>query len=283
MGVTRRINDEQMALWNGTSARAWVEAQGLLDQVFKPFQDLLVAGIPAEPGSRVLDVGCGTGSTTLAVARALGSSGESVGIDISEPMLALAQARAASEGLAAKFIRADAQIFAFQPASFDAIISRFGVMFFEDAVQAFTNLRRAAKANCALRFVAWRSPEENPFMTTAERAAGPLLQTVPARDPQAPGQFAFADRNKIRRVLEESGWTRLDIHPTDVECVFPEVALEHYISRMGPVGRVLQNVDDRTRTEVLKRVRPAFDSYIRGSEVHFTAACWLVNARPTPL
>ena len=165
-------------------------------------------------GGRVLDVGCGTGSTTLAVARRLGAKGRCIGIDISEPMIAAARARAEREGTPASFIRADAQTHAFEPASFDMIISRFGVMFFDDSVRAFANLRRAAKQTPSLRFIAWRSAAENPFMTTAERAAAPLLPNLPARRPDAPGQFAFADRD---RVHAHPGGERLgrDRYPAD--------------------------------------------------------------------
>src|SRR6185295_17722413 len=135
---------EQAALWNGPAGRAWVEAQELLDRMFEPFEDLLVNAIRAGSGSRALDVGCGTGSTTLAVARRLGPEGRCTGIDISASMIAAARVRAEREGTSAAFICADAQRYSFAPASFDTIVSRFGVMFFEDPVQAFANLRRAA-------------------------------------------------------------------------------------------------------------------------------------------
>jgi ubiquinone/menaquinone biosynthesis C-methylase UbiE len=146
MDVTRQTEDEQTRLWNGPAGRAWVEAQELLDQVLKPFEDLLVKTVSAgSSGRQVLDVGCGTGSTTLATARLLGAKGRCIGIDISEPMIAAARARAERESTPASFICADAQSYAFEPATFDMIISRFGVMFFNDSVQAFVNLRRAAR------------------------------------------------------------------------------------------------------------------------------------------
>ena len=140
-----------------------------LDQMFAPFDDLLADGI-AE--GRMLDVGCGTGSTTLALAR---RHAECVGIDPSGPMIAAARARLDREGAAARFIEADAQTHAFDAAGFDAVISRFGVMFFTDPVAAFANLRRATRPGGRLRFAAWRGAAENPFMTVAERAASPLL------------------------------------------------------------------------------------------------------------
>ena len=279
MDVTHPSDDEQTRLWNGLAGRAWVEAQELLDQMFKPFEDLLVEAVSADSGGRVLDVGCGTGSTTLAVARRLGAKGRFIGIDISDPMLAAAQARAEREGTPASFIRANAQLHAFEPASFDMIISRFGVMFFDDPVRAFANLRRAARRDAGLRFVAWRSAAENPFMTTAERAAAPLLPNLPARRPEAPGQFAFADPRRVHSILEGSGWGDIDLQPLDVACTLPEKELVRYLSRLGPVGLLLQEADDRTRTQVIETVRAAFEPYVHGAEVRFTAACWMVSAR----
>ncbi|MBB4844400.1 SAM-dependent methyltransferase [Paucibacter oligotrophus] len=281
MEITQPTDDGQAALWNGAAGRAWVEAQEELDRMFKPFENLLATAASTASGGRVLDVGCGTGGTTLAIARRLGDGGHCTGIDISEPMIAAARVRAESELVPASFILADAQVHAFEPAGFDMIVSRFGVMFFEDPVQAFANLRHAAKDDGELRFIAWRSPAENPFMTTAERAAAPLLPNIPARRPDAPGQFAFANAQRVLNILENSGWSGIDIQPIDVSCTLPEKELVPYLSRLGPVGRVLQEVDEGGRKEVIETVRAAFDSYVTGSAVHFVAACWMVNARAT--
>jgi SAM-dependent methyltransferase len=271
--------NEQTALWNGTAGCAWVEAQGLLDEVFRPLEQSLVDAVADGPGGRVLDVGCGTGGTTVAVARRLGAKGQCVGIDISEPMLTAARARAEREGIPATFIRADAQTHAFEPGRFDAIISRFGVMFFDDPVRAFANLRGAARDSAALRLIVWRGAADNPFMTIAERAASAVLPNIPARDPDAPGQFAFADRHRVHRILDGSGWTGIDIQPIDVACTLPEKELVGYFTRFGPLGRILPDVDEKTRAKVIEIVRPAFDPFVRGAEVHFTAACWMVTAR----
>jgi hypothetical protein len=163
------------------------------------------------------------------------------------------------------------------------IISRFGVMFFDDSVKAFANLRRAARDGAELRFLAWRSPAENPFMTTAERAAAPLLPNIPAREPDAPGQFAFADRHRVNRVLAQSGWAEIDIRPVDVSCNLPEKELVRYFTQLGPLGRVLHEADEQTRTQIVEKVRAAFDPYVHGDAVRFNAACWIVDARsPSP-
>lgn len=279
MDVTHQSDSEQTALWNGPAGRAWVDAQGLLDQVFRSIEDRLVEEVDARSASQVLDVGCGTGSTTLAVARHLGSRGYCVGIDVSEPMIAAARVRAEREAPLARFIRADAQTYAFDPASFDMIISRFGVMFFDDFVRAFANLRSAATDNAELRLVAWRSAAENPFMTTAERAAAPFMPNIPVRQPDGPGQFAFADPHRVSRILEQSGWADTDLERIDVPCTFPEKELVGYFTRFGPLGRILPEVDEQTRRRAIDTVRPAFDLYVHGSEVRFTAACWMIRAR----
>lgn len=283
MDEMRAADDAQAALWNGVGGEGWVEAQALLDRMFKPFEDRLVEAVVAGSARRVLDVGCGTGGMTLAVARALGAAGRVVGVDISAPMIAAAnsraeRARAGENGTSASFLRADAGAYAFEPAAFDSIVSRFGVMFFDDSVRAFTNLRRAAKAGAELRFIAWRRPEENPFMTTAERAAAPLLPALPARRPDAPGQFAFADADRVSRILAESGWTGIDIQATDVPCTLPTTELERYLTLLGPVSRALRDVDARKRAEVIKTALAAFEPFVRGAEVRFTAACWMVGA-----
>jgi ubiquinone/menaquinone biosynthesis C-methylase UbiE len=274
-------NAEQAKLWKGTAGRAWVELQPLLDETFKPFEDLLLETVSARSASQVLDIGCGTGAVTLAVARLLGASGRCIGIDISEPMIARARARAERAGSTADFICADAQVYPFESASVDMIISRAGVMFFDDSVSAFANLRRAARDDAELHFVAARSAAENPFMTTAEHAAAPLLPNIPAREPDAPGQFAFAERDRVVRILEESGWAEINIRPIDVSCKFPEKELVHYFTRLGPVGRVLHEADEQTRNRIVETVRAAFGPYIHGDEVRFDAACWRVGARAT--
>jgi SAM-dependent methyltransferase len=277
--MQKNSNEEMAALWNGVSGRAWVDEQPLLDLTFEPVEKLLVEAVVASGARSVLDIGCGSGATTLAVARRLGASGQANGIDISEPLIAMARARAQREGATARFVRADAQTHAFEPASFDILISRFGVMFFDDPVAAFANLRRASTKAGALRLVVFRSITENPFMTTAERAASPLLPNIPPRKPDAPGQFAFADRGRVRRILENSGWSGTDLAPLDVECVFPAAALERYFTRLGPVAQALRDANPGLREETSQRIRSAFQPFVHGAEVRFIAACWMVSAR----
>ena len=116
-------------------------------------------------------------------------------------------------------------------------------------------------------------------MTTAERAAAPLLPGLPPRQPNAPGQFAFADAQRVQSILEQSGWTGIGLQPIDVECTLPEAELNRYVTRLGPVGMVMREADERTRQKIADAVRAAFVPYVHGADVRFTAACWMLTAR----
>lgn len=279
MHDTQESDSEQSRLWNGPAGRAWVDRQPLLDRLFAPLGTLLIESLAGHSLGRVLDVGCGTGAVTLALASPSGDAGECVGIDISAPMIEAARARAEREGSRARFVCADAQAHAFAPAGFDTLVSRLGVMFFDDPVAAFANLRRAARDGAALRFLAWRAAAENPFMTTAERAAASLLPRLPARRPGAPGQFGFADRERVESILAQAGWGAIAIRPVDLACSLPARELVPYLSRLGPVGIALEQADAATRERVIETVRAAFEPFVQGDEVRFTAACWLAGAQ----
>ena len=282
MQAVQGQGDEQAKLWNSGAAGAWVEAHALVDRTLQPFEDLLVEAVCASGARRVLDVGCGTGSISRAVARLLGAGGRCVGIDISEQMIDAARMLAEQDRSSASFVCADAQTHRFEPGSFDLIISRFGTMFFADPVEAFANLRRAGNNDTQLRSIAWRNPAENPFMTAAERAAAPLLPNLQERRADTAGPFGLADARRARSILEQSGWAEIDIRPIDIVCTLPEQELIRYGTRFGPVGTALRDADPQTRAQVAAAVRAAFDPYVQGAEARFTACCWMMGARSSP-
>jgi SAM-dependent methyltransferase len=194
-------------------------------------------------------------------------------------MIAVAEARAAEAGLSARFLAADAATHPFPPAEFDLVVSRFGVMFFADPVAAFANLRRAAQPGAGTFLVTWRSPAENPFMTTAENAAAPLMPDFPKRRNEGPGQFGLADPDLVRRVFADAGWRDIDLAPVDVACAFPAAALGHFATQLGPLGVALRGIEPDLAARVREAVMAAFGAYVVGNEVRFTAACWAIRAR----
>jgi len=266
-------NEDMRQRWTDVSGRAWVEHQRLFDRMLAGVTRHLLAALDVEHGERVIDVGCGTGTLTGAVAD-LGA--HVVGADISPTMVEGARRRFPD----LDFVVADAQLDPL-PGPFDQIVSRFGVMFFDDPVAAFANLRRAATKDAELRFLSWRGPAENPFMLVAERAAAPFLPGMPPRDPDAPGQFMFADARRVERILADSGWADIVIEPADVECRFPADELVRWFTQLGPLGRVLHEADGPTRNRIIDAVRPAYDAFVHGDEIRFNAAAWLVVARPS--
>ena len=271
--------DHPSAVWQGAGGAAWVEMRDVLDAMLAPFTPLVLDRALRPDVRRVLDVGCGAGATTVAAARRLGTVGECVGVDVSPPLIEAARRQASDAAPGhARFLLGDAQTQAFELDAFDAVVSRFGVMFFADPVAAFANLHRAVRPEGTLAFVAWRSPRENPFMTLAARTAAPLLPALTPPEPDAPGQWAFANADRVRQILETSGWQSIGIEPVDVACSVARSDLAEYVLRLGPVGVALQEATDAVRTRVAEALHEAYEPLVRGDAVHFTSACWLVTA-----
>jgi len=273
-------NADQAALWNAAAGRTWAELQDLLDRLLSPFVAPLTEAAAPAPGARVLDIGCGAGATTLAMARRVEPDGLALGVDISQPLVAAARARAAAEGLAsAAFVQADAQTYAFETEDFDNVVSRFGVMFFDDPEAAFVNIRRGVRPGGRLAFLAWRGPADNPFMTAGVRAAAPFLPQMPPPAPDAPGQFGFADGERVRRILAAAGWRDVEVAPLDVPLRIAEADLMTYVTRMGPAGLALQQADPDLRGRIIAALETAFRPFVQDGFARFDGACWRVTAR----
>ncbi len=201
-------NADQLAYWNGENGDKWARLQERLDGLFAPISAAAVAAAAPRPGDRVLDIGCGCGDTVLALAEAVGPLGSVTGVDISGPMLAVAGHRIAARELAqAAVLRADAATEPFAPGSVDLVFSRFGVMFFDAPSEAFINIRRAMKPGGRLVFACWRPFRENPWFHTPYEAAAPHLPEQEKADPEAPGPFAFAEPERVTRILGVAGFT----------------------------------------------------------------------------
>jgi SAM-dependent methyltransferase len=274
--MQRMAPEDQAALWIGAMGQTWVEMARVTDQLFEPLTAPLLEAAGAG-ASALLDVGCGAGFTTLALARELGPAAHIVGADISGPLLLAARDRSMAAGVPIDFVFGDAQTFDFGPATFDLIVSRLGVMFFADPVAAFANLRRAATDAARLRFVCWRDPAENPFMTLTARATKDLLD-LPARIPNTPGPYGLADSERTRGILADAGWSEVEVRPFDATCAMPAEELMTFLTRIGPLREALAEADDERREAVLEAVRAAAEPYVKGDRVSFEAALWIVDA-----
>jgi SAM-dependent methyltransferase len=277
-------NAAQAEYWNGRAGETWTELHRLLDMELRPLGLEAQAALAPQPGERVLDIGCGSGETSLDLAAAVAPGGAVLGVDISRPMLDLAERRASPLGLEVRFAVADAQAVDFQAADFggerfDAAFSRFGVMFFSDPSAAFANILKALRPGGRIAFVCWRPPAENPLMTAPFKAVEHLIPPQPPSDPHAPGPFAFADPERVRRILGEAGFGQVAIRPFDAK-VGGWTAEEALIvaQRVGPLGVVLRE-NPELRPKVLDAVVAELQRHTGADgKVRMAAAVWIVTA-----
>jgi ubiquinone/menaquinone biosynthesis C-methylase UbiE len=279
MNETNTANSDQVAYWNEQGGRTWAELNDLLDRQIRDAGLKGIAALAPAPGERILDVGCGGGQTSLALASRVGPQGAVTGADISRPMLELARKRAeGSPNL--RFVEADAQVHDFGSGGFDAVFSRFGVMFFADPAAAFTNLRRALRAGGRMVFVCWAPLAENPWMSTPMIAAAKHLPGGGAPpQPDAPGPFAFADPDRVRGVLQAAGFG--DIGCEKVTLPIGGNSLEESLTlalRVGPLGARLREAPELA-PKVAADVRAALEARLQDGAVWMDGAVWIVSAR----
>jgi SAM-dependent methyltransferase len=272
-------NEVQITHWREQGGRGWVSGQDRMDRQLGPLGDLVRERLAPKAGEAVVDVGCGTGQTTLQLADVVGPNGSVVGIDVSTPMLALARERARGRDNVS-FIDADAQTYSFTPASFDVLYSRFGVMFFDDPVAGFANLGAAMRPGGRLSFVCWRPPEFNLWMSEGVRVIASLIPPTPPPPPDAPGPFAFADADRVRAILTSAGWSAIEIEPHDTTITVAADLDEALtgLQEVGPAALLLREAPAATRTEALEALRAAFAPRISGDGLKAPAAVWVVHA-----
>ena len=272
-------NADQIEYWNGPAGQRWAQAQESMDRTLLSISGALLSFVAAKPGEAVLDIGCGSGATTLEYAKAVGPSGRALGLDISVPMLDVARSRAKKAGSSAAFAEADAAAFEFAP-EYDVIASRFGVMFFSDPLGAFANLRKALKPGGRLAFVCWRAFPENAWAFEPFAAARDLLPEQPPADPHAPGPFAFADADRVKTILQKAGFRNAQARKLDTVMHMAANAADaaQFSLRIGPLSRAAGEADAATRTKIAERVTAALKKYETPDGVSPPAACWLVSA-----
>ena len=266
-------NKEQADYWNDRAGNTWAELQDRLDTLLKPLSEAGLRAANVQDGERVLDVGCGCGDTSIALAAA---GGLVQGVDLSQPMLERAQARSNQ----VEFIRGDAASFTpKQP--YDLIFSRFGVMFFTDPTSAFKHLHSTLTGHGRLVFVCWQAPAANPWMSITGRAIAPYLpQSESPTDPTAPGPFAFADADHVHAILSDSGFQNIRLNAFSAALHVgndPQDALKLQ-TRVGPAARVMAELDGETRDQALDAARTALAAHQADNGIHLDAAVWIASA-----
>jgi SAM-dependent methyltransferase len=275
-------NQDQIDYWNGDAGKRWVAEQERLDAMMAETTLALIDAADPQWGEKVLDVGCGCGSTSIAYAEAVGPEGRVTGLDVSKPMLAFARDRAKEADLKTiDFVLDDAATREMDEGAFDLVSSRFGVMFFADPVAAFRNLRRAMKPKGRLAFVCWRDWRENEWVRVPVGAVRPHVPPQPPQGPDAPGPFAFASLGRIRTILAASGFDTITARPLDVTGEFGETldAGVQYMMGFGPISRMLSPASEMERARAENALADALRPYAAKGVIAMGLAQWLITAK----
>jgi SAM-dependent methyltransferase len=276
---------------NAEQARIWNEQAGTWLDIEEAFEEFAVEpGLAAmellrlQAGQRVLDIGCGGGPTTLEIARRVGPGGEAVGLDISEELVRTARSRAEGAGAAnARFLHADAQTHAFDTGSFDAAYSRFGVMFFDDLVGAFANVRSALRPGGTLAFVSWQSVFLNEWIIVPTLAAAQVLGSLPTPPgPDEPSPFSLSEPDRVREILTAAGFGEVETVAAAETVATGEERigqLAHNSMRMGAVREMIAEADEETRAHVAEAIEQALRERTEDGVLRLTRAVLLVSAR----
>ncbi|WP_258129614.1 class I SAM-dependent methyltransferase [Achromobacter anxifer] len=279
-------NADQVGDWNGQGGERWVVNQARLDAMVAVFGQAAIEAAALARDERVLDVGCGAGASSLALAARVGVEGQVLGVDISEPLIDRARALACHD-TQALFQVADASSAALPEGAFDILFSRFGVMFFDDPTAAFTHMRRALRPGGRLAFVCWRGAAENDWMRLPMGALKGIVPSSALSDPEAPGPFSFGNREHVARILTAAGFTEIVISPCDAAVPFGEgetrdAAIDDAVRmtlEVGPLSLALAAQPHDIRARACAAIRAAFVSLPGKGAVMINGAAWIVTAR----
>ncbi|WP_299148049.1 methyltransferase domain-containing protein [uncultured Tateyamaria sp.] len=275
------MNHDQEEFWDASAGPAWVALQGQMDALIQPVLDLVLERAGLRPGERVLDIGCGTGASVLQALDQVGDRGHVTGVDIAASMLELAKGRLGGRANV-DLLKSDAQTHVFTT-DYDALISRFGVMFFADTTAAFANMARALAPGGRIICAAWGPAPHNPWFMEPAGAAADVLGSMPKVDRTEPGPFAFEDAARTCALLQAAGLediqaTQIDLHLTPLGDLSQAADL---CCQIGPADRALRHheANPAQRRAVADRIAARFAQYQEGDNLRIPASINLFTAR----
>lgn len=269
-------NQKQIEFWNGDAGKKWVGEQEKMDQMLNPLSDVAIDIAEPRFDERVMDVGCGCGATSVELAR----RGAKVwGIDVSAPMLSRARKRG-EEYPGMVFTEADASNYDFSSEQ-QLIFSRFGVMFFANPVEAFTNLRSALVPRGRMVFLCWQAANNNEWISRVGQAVKKFLpEPTDVPDPRAPGPFAFAEQAYLEDILSQAGFQNVEFQSVSIDLKLASTVEEalDFQSNIGPLSAVIAQLEGKTRDEALNAAKEVLQDSMSAEGIKLGSAVWLVTA-----
>jgi SAM-dependent methyltransferase len=277
-------NAREVEYWNSAHTRAWAEEHEAIDRLFAGLTQVALNLAAPQRGERVIDIGCGSGTTVLELASRVGSSGYVLGADVSKSSVEKARERIVAVGVRqAEITLCDVSTHIFPANSFDLVFSRFGVMFFVEPVATFTNIRKAMNPDGRLALAVFRTPQENKWATAPLAAVRHILPPITPPGPEEPGEFSWADAARVHRILESAGFQDVSLTPHDpvMPLAAPGGAAEaaNFMFRVGPVVRAMSDASEQQRKEVRAALEAFFRSHEGPQGVVLPGAIWIVTAR----
>lgn len=270
--------------WAGDMGARWLASLDRFEGMIAPIGAALLARADYKLGNRVLDLGCGGGATTLAIAEAVGPEGAALGLDVAPMLVERASQRATDTQSAARFVCADAATASINEPPFDRLFSRFGSMFFEAPIAAFANLRKMLKSGARIDLAVWANPRDNLWMMELMGVVRGHIEIPPAT-PRAPGPFAFEDLTYLEEVLTKAGFSGMAAIPYEgLQAVggpdaAPEDATDFVLASMA-VGRMLDDAGAEVRAAARDDLIKLFTlHHIAGEGVMMGCKAWLVTAK----
>ncbi len=277
-------NSDMDAFWNGEGAEKWLRLMGRMDKNLLHFGHEAMDAGAVSIDDLVLDIGCGCGDTSFDMGRRVDTGGHVHGIDISDPFIAEARKRKKSIGVTnVTFGSGDAQVFTFEEDIFDVVYSRFGVMFFDDPVKAFKNIRLAMKPGGRLAFICWQPAQDNEWVARSLEVVANHVPLPEPPGPEDPGPMSFGDVNRIRRILTEAGFLDIRITGSDTPFTIGETLDEavDFLTQLGPAGGAIfqSGADDLSKSRIVSDLHHTLSGFQTNDGIVLGAATWIVTAR----
>ena len=278
---TNKVNVDQKKFWNESKGKSWVELQPKIDSLLKPIGEAALTKLNPIEGEKIAELGCGTGTMSFLISEKIGINGLVHGFDISKPMLDYAEERRINNNIVnIRYTLADLQTYAFKENPFDALFSRFGVMFFDNPVVAFSNLRRSLKRGGRFIFACWAERLENDWIELPTEIASQFLELPPTPPEKTPGPFAFEDKGYVTSILDEAGWKNIKFE--NFSCAhsagdtLDEAA--RFIGKMGPMSGPIENSDAETREKFFDTLTLRLSEHKTDEGVMMNFSTWIVSA-----